>query len=398
MPDPLQKSTLFDPILVKDLIDKVRGKSALAQLCGSEPKKFNGEKEFTFAMDDEVDLVAEGGASSRGSAAVAPVTIVPFRIEYGARISEDFMYASEEEGIEILRAYNEGFAKKAARGLDLMAFHGVNPRANKISTLLGTNYFDSVVTQTVENAVNVDADQKMEAAIGLVQGNEEDVTGAAMSGDMRSALAALRDTTGKRIYEELKWGGAPETLNGLSAAFNSTVGKVIKDASNNDVTTDLAIVGNFQDYFKWGYSKNITMEIIPYGDPDNTGRDLKGHHEIYLKCEAYIGWGILLPRAFARITSALVTLGTLTVASAAGSASGKTAITVTETKETGNIYKYKVGEAAETVVLNQDVSGWTTWDGSSNITAATGKILTLVEATAAGAARKAGKVTVTAAE
>ena len=396
MPDVLQKSTKFDPTLVKDLITKVRGKSALAQLCDGEPRKFDGEKQFVFSMDDEVDLVDEGGASSRGSIDIQPVTMVPYRIEYGARVSEDFMTASEEEGIEILKAFNDGFAKKAARGLDLMGFHGINPRTNKIATLLGTNYFDNLVTQTVENAVNVDADAKMETAISLVQNNEEDVTGAAMSGDMRAALANLRDTTGKRIYDELKWGGAPETLNGLNSAFNSTVGKVIKDASNNDVYTDLAVVGNFRDFFKWGYSKNIYMEVIPYGDPDNTGRDLKGHHEVYLKCEAYIGWGILLPRAFARVMAALVTLGTLTVASQAGTASGDTKITVTETKATGDVWKYKVASAAQEVELNQDVSSWTTWDGSADITAATDTVLTLVEATAAGAARKAGSVTVVA--
>ena len=40
---------------------------------------------------------------------------------------------------------------------------------------------------------------------------------------------------------------------------------------------------------------------MEYGDPDNTGKDLKGYNQVYLRLEAYIGWGILDPDAFARI-------------------------------------------------------------------------------------------------
>jgi len=396
MADVVTRGTLFDKTLVKDLINKVKGKSALAALCDQEPIPFNGSKEFTFAMDDEVALVAESGGKSRGHLAIAPVTIMPVKIEYGARLSDEFLYATEEEQIDILKNFNDGFAKKAARALDLMGFHGVNPRTNTIATILGTNYFDSQVTQTVENADNVAADDKIEAAIGLVHGNEEDVTGAAMSSGMRDDLAKIKLTTGEQKYKDLAWGNAPSMINGLQVEFNSTVGKDAKDSNNNTVKTDLAVVGNFRDYFKWGYAKEIPMEIIKYGDPDNSGRDLKGYNEVYIRCEAYIGWGILVPTAFARVTAELITLGTLTVASAAGSGSGDTAITITETKATGHIYKYKVAAAAQEVELNQNVSAWTTWDGSSDITAATGTVITVVEATAAGAARLAGSATVVA--
>ncbi len=64
---------------------------------------------------------------------------------------------------------------------------------------------------------------------------------------------------------------------------------------------DHAIVGDFENRFKWGYADNIPMEIIQYGDPDGAGRDLKAHNEIRLRAEAYIGWGILDEKAFARV-------------------------------------------------------------------------------------------------
>lgn len=305
MADVMNKGTLFDPVLVKDLIDRVKGKSALAALSGQSPIPFNGQKEFTFTMDDEVDLVAEGGAKSRGSIGLNPVTIVPLKVEYGARLSQEFLFAEEEEQIDILKNFNEGFAKKVARGLDLMAIHGVNPRTNQAATtLIGNNCFDLAVTQTVAAGGSSTPDAKVEAAIALVQGNEEDVSGLAMAPAFRSALAAMTLQSGQKMYPELAWGSAPGTINGLPVQVNSTVGKTktqVSGSTSTEVATDLAIVGDFQDAFKWGYSKEIPMKIIEYGDPDNSGRDLQGYNEIYVRCEAFLGWGILIPTAFARI-------------------------------------------------------------------------------------------------
>ena len=111
----LSKGNLFDPVLVKDLISKVKGSSSLAKLCGAEPQKFNGSKYFTFSMDKEVDIVAENAAKSHGGITIAPLTIVPIKVEYGARISDEFMLASKEEKIDIWKQFNDGFAKKCAR-------------------------------------------------------------------------------------------------------------------------------------------------------------------------------------------------------------------------------------------------------------------------------------------
>ena len=65
-----------------------------------------------------------------------------------------------------------------------------------------------------------------------------------------------------------------------------------------------AYVGDFSNAFKWGIAKEIPLEVIQYGDPDNSGKDLKGYNQVYLRTEIYIGWGILAPEFFARITEA----------------------------------------------------------------------------------------------
>ena len=290
----LSKGNLFDPQLVSDLISKVKGKSSLAVLSQQTPIPFNGQKEFTFTMDSEIDIVAENGAKSHGGISMAPRTIIPIKVEYGARVSDEFMYAAAEDKINILKAFNDGFAKKVARGLDLMAMHGVNPRTGAASTVIGTNHFDSLVTQRV-NYTSADPDANIEAAVALVQGSGGDVSGSIMSPVLSSALAAMRtaDTNNVRLFPELAWGANPDTLNGLKIDINKTV----SDASSKD----RAILGDFANAFQWGYAKEIPMEVIQYGDPDNSGSDLKGHNQVYLRAEVYLGWGILDGDNFARI-------------------------------------------------------------------------------------------------
>lgn len=285
------RGTILDPTLVKDLITKVKGKSSLAVLSKQVPIPFNGLKEFTFSLDNEIDIVAENGAKSHGGATLAPITIVPIKFEYGARVSDEFMYGTEEVKLDILSSFNDGFSKKVAKGLDIAAFHGLNPRTSTASAVVGTNHFDSKVTQKVTYAA-ASIDSNIEDAISAIEGSERDITGIALSPAARKALSDLKNSANERLYPELAWGGNPGTINGLPVNVNKTVSVGNKDE---------AIVGDFENMFKWGYSKQIPLEIIKYGDPDNSGKDLKGYNQVYIRSEIYIGWGILDANSFARI-------------------------------------------------------------------------------------------------
>lgn len=287
---------LFPAQLVPEFINLVKGHSTLAKLSGSSPIPFSGAKEFTFTLDNEVDIVAEAGAKSAGGATVGAVTIIPIKIEYGARVSKEFEYASDEVRLDYLRAFADGWAKKVARGLDIMAMHGVNPRTGLTSTTIGTNSLDTGVTNEVEYLDDSStADQNIEDAIALVQAADHDVSGLAMGSTIRSALGAQTVTGGAKMYPELAWGKTPETINGLTVDTNSTVQFNGAEAR--------AYVGDFANYFKWGIAKELPIEVIRYGNPDNdaSAGDLAGHNQIYLRGEAFIGWGILDASAFAKI-------------------------------------------------------------------------------------------------
>lgn len=89
-------------------------------------------------------------------------------------------------------------------------------------------------------------------------------------------------------------------------------------------------------------------------------------------------------------------LDNLTVTSAAGTASGDTKITVSPALISGNSYKYKVADNATLPAVGQSVKSWTAWDGSSDITAASGKEIVVVECDASYRAVKGGVAVVTA--
>ena len=91
------------------------------------------------------------------------------------------------------------------------------------------------------------------------------------------------------------------------------------------------------------------------------------------------------------------TLGALTVTSAAGTKTGDTKVTVSPGLETGHMYKYKVAaDSVPEVKYGQSVKTWKAWDGKSDITAATGQHITVVECDNTYKALKAGNDDVTA--
>ena len=296
MGNVLSKGSLFPPELTNELIDLVRGKSSLARLSAAKPIQFNGQTLFTFNFDSEVDLVAENGAKSNGGATIAPVTMQPVKVEYGMRISDEFMYAAEDIQLEYLRTFADGFAKKVARGIDIMAFHGVNPRTKLSASQLSGKSFDALIDQIVTYDSSAPQDN-VQAAIDLVQGNEHDVTGMAMAPSFKSALGSLKTQSGSNVplFPELGWGNEATSINGLPVDTNSTV--------SFNSSPDKAIVGNFADFFRWGIARQIPVKVIEYGNPDNDAEagDLQGHNQVYIRGEAYVGFGILAPKAFALV-------------------------------------------------------------------------------------------------
>lgn len=281
----VEKGTMFPGELVTEMYSKVRGKSSIAKLIASEPIPFNGKDVFTFSMDNKVSVVGESGSKPAGGATVAPVQIRPIKVVYQTRVSDEFIYASDEVKLNYLKAFTEGFAKRLAEGLDEMMMHGVNPAVGSSSDVIGNNHMDYVVLDAnkVEYTKGTDnPDDVLEEAIGLLEG---DATGAVLAPTFRDDIAKM-SVSGLRKYPEFAWGKTPDDLGGIRLDSNKTV-----NANSND---DRAIVFN-GNTVKWGFAKDMPLEVIKYGDPDGAGTDLKNKNQVCLRSEAYIGWGFLDP-------------------------------------------------------------------------------------------------------
>ena len=294
MPDinTVQRGTLLEPETVKELFSNVKGRSSLAVLPQQEPVTFNGNDYFVFSMDGEAAVVGESEAKGAGNAGLGKVTMRPVKLEYGARFSDEYLYGTEEKQLETLTAFADGAAKKFARALDIVSIYGVNPRTGSAVAELADKTINAAITAT-ENSVTytaADPEANIEDAVAML--GDHDVTGYALSKDFAAALSKLK-VNGVRQYPEFALGANPGSLGGTKCDVNSTL-----SFGNGK---DKAIVGDFANAYKWGYAKEIPLEVIEYGDPDNTSRDLKGHNEVYLRCEVYVGFAVLDKTAFAAV-------------------------------------------------------------------------------------------------
>lgn len=283
----------LSPELVTSMFSKVKGHSSLAALCGAAPIPFNGVEVMTFSMDGEAELVGEGGEKSPGEAAFEPVTIKPFKVVYQHRVTDEFVRMSDEKRLPYLQAFGEGFSRKIARAVDITAFHGMNPKTGTAAEAIRPKCFDVLVEQTVTYTAAA-PDDNIDAGIALIQGADGDVNGIAMAPAFGAAMAKVK-VNGVVQYPEFRFGGKPSNFAGYGCDINNTV-------TFGTGTKDMAVMGDFQNAFRWGYAANLPLEIIQYGDPDGQG-DLKRKNQIVLRAEAYIGFGILDPESFCRVVT-----------------------------------------------------------------------------------------------
>lgn len=284
-------STGFPAELVREVFVQAQGHSSIAKLSNQTPVAFSGTDIMAFSFGGEVNLVAEGGAKGQHTNGNSVINIVPLKVEYGARVSDEFLRCSDEKRLEHMRAFTEGFSKKIARGLDIMVMHGVNPKTGSSAQAIGKNSFDTndYVTSVTYNAGSPDPEGNINSGVAAI--GDYDFNGLAMSKGFASALANVK-VNGVPQYPQLAWGANPDSINGVPSDVNSTV---------SAVDGKYAYMGDFENAFKWGFADVINFEVIEYGDPDNASSDLKGHNQVYLRAEAWIGWAILDGAAFARI-------------------------------------------------------------------------------------------------
>lgn len=270
------------------IINKVGNTSTIAALSPSTPQLFLNEDYIVFNGAAEAEVVAEGQQKSSYAQEASSITGKKFKVQCTTRVTEELKWADEDNRLEIISSIQEDQTKAIARALDYVIYHAINPKSG--ATLSGyTALTASAVTvqDSEDDIANVDA---LADAV-----NEYEINGVALSRTWASRLRKLRvPATGMRFYPEIPINLAAGTLDGIPAATSTTV-------DGKKATTETKVLGIMGDYslIKWGMIRDIWAEVIQYGDPDQSGVDLKANNQIAYRTEAMFSYAVLDPKAFA---------------------------------------------------------------------------------------------------
>lgn len=270
------------------IINKVGNTSTIAALSPSTPQLFLNEDYMVFNGAAEAEVVAEGQTKSSYEQTASYITGKKFKVQCTTRVTEELKWADEDNRLEIISSIQEDQTKAIARALDYVIYHAINPKSGtKLDGYDALTAKAVAVTDSGDDIANVDA---LADAV-----NEYEINGVALSRTWASRLRKLRvPATGMRFYPEIPINLAAGTLDGIPAATSTTV-------DGKKATTPTKVLGIMGDYslIKWGMIRDIWAEVIQYGDPDQTGVDLKAHNQIAYRTEAMFSYAVLDPKAFA---------------------------------------------------------------------------------------------------
>ena len=278
---------------VTTLLNKVRDTSTIAALSPSEPQKFDDKTYLIFNPTAEAEVVAEGAKKGSYDISTTPIVGKRAKIVTTTRVSDELKWADEDNQLEIIENILADQTAALGRALDYIVYHAVNPKSGAaLSGYTALTAGAQAVTAT-DSPVD-DIDSLTDTLI------DHEINGFALSRGFASDLRKLRvPSTGMRLYPEIPLSLNVGNIDGIPAATSGTVnGRLATTA-----TKVLAIMGDFS-VIKWGMVRDMYSEIIEYGDPDNTGNDLKGYNQVAYRTEAVIAYAVLDPTAFAVLKSA----------------------------------------------------------------------------------------------
>lgn len=277
-----------------EITKKAKDTSTIAALSPAEPQLFLDKDYMVFNGSSEAEVVAEGAQKSSYDETLTPVVGKRFKVQTTTRVTSELKWADEDNQLEIIQNIQADQAKALGRVLDYVIYHAFNPKPK--TTLDG---FTALSTSAVQVTASDDDVEDIDALAEAVS-DEYDINGIAMSKTWAARLRKLRvPATGMRLYPEIPISLQVGNLDGIPAATSGTVnGRLI--TPNTKV---LAFLGDFS-LIKWGMVRDIWSEIIAYGDPDQTGKDLKAYNQIAYRTEAVYSYAILDPKGIAVLKEA----------------------------------------------------------------------------------------------
>lgn len=276
------------------IVNKASDTSTIAALSPSTPMLFRNQDYMVFNPASEAEVVEEGAEKSSYEQTLATVTAKRVKLQTTTRVTSELEWADEDNRTQIIESIVADQAAAFARALDYVVYHAINPKSGEA---LGSGYTALSGTATQVTSTG-DAVEDMDAIVDAIAATY-DVNGIALSKTFAASLRKVRvPSTGMRLYPEIPMNLQPGTVEGIKAATSGTVSGALAKAA----TKVLAFAGDFS-VIKWGLVRDMTAQVIPYGDPDGAG-DLQRTNQIAYRTEGVYGFAVLDPKAIACLKAA----------------------------------------------------------------------------------------------
>ncbi|RLP70874.1 phage major capsid protein [Mycetocola reblochoni] len=269
------------------IVRDVQTASTVAALSGREAMRFGNTDIITFNDVPRAEFVGEGAEKGSTTGAFGFVTAKPRKAQVTMRFNQEVQWADQDYQLGVLNELSAAARTALARALDLGVYHRINP-IDGAAIKSFTEYVNGT-TLRVEASDTPDLD--LEAAGGLLIGNQKNINGIAIDPSYAWKISTARYSDGRKKFPELGLGINVSSFEGIAASVGNTVSGQPEAAD----TRVKAIVGDFQSGIRWGVQRELPLELIQFGDPDGQG-DLKRQNQIALRLEILYGWYVFQDR------------------------------------------------------------------------------------------------------
>lgn len=286
-----------DEKIKKDIITDTAKYNKISALGIQEPVDLTDSSVLSFTNFVGSQTASEGEAKVETpfESKVSPVQ--NGMVVSQSRMSVQALRKSEANGVKMLEAAQKTISQGFGKDLDIIMMHTTSPNDGSQSTdfTVGLTTGSDTLVHTMVTGER--EDEALWTAIKELGTNEKEVTGIAVTNDFFYRLADLRDNDGRFLYPQLLMADKENLVfHGHKLVVSNVVGsKTHKKTVAGETDIDF-IVGDFTKVV-WG-TRIDSVELITTGDPDNSGKDLKGHNEVMLRMESWVEYVITDKNAF----------------------------------------------------------------------------------------------------
>lgn len=273
------------------IAERVQDQSVLATLSPERPTVYGNVQAVKMSRKPRAQIVAEGAQKSSDFAAWDNVTASPIKFQTTIRMTDEVKWIDEDHRLLIVQDLVEALGESAARAVDLIGIHGINPITGLPAASV-TSFLNQTTNRTTAGTSPTD---ELIAAVGEIAGGRYQATGAALDNGYAFGLATEQYADGRDRNPGMGFGTSVQNWKGLQVATSSTVSGQ-PEAADTDLR---ALVGDYTQV-RWGFQRRFPVEVIEFGDPDGGG-DLKGNNQIAYRVEGVVYVAIFDLDAFAAI-------------------------------------------------------------------------------------------------